>query len=37
MVGSAVPVNETDLGSVTRTIRAWFYLVTPEGELFIGY
>jgi len=30
MVGSAVPINETDLGSATRTIRAWFYLVTPQ-------
>lgn len=33
MVGSSVPINETDFGSATRTIRAWFYLVTPKGEL----
>ena len=33
MVGSSVPINETDLGSATRTIRAWFYLVTPKGEI----
>ena len=33
MVGSAVPMNQTDFGSATRTIRAWFYLVTPQGKL----
>ena len=33
MVGSALPINGTDIGSATRTIRAWFYLVTPQGTL----